>query len=271
MSELLRVWHDLGGVPGSWSLGSIAGGPEAVFNIPYSQLDTGLGSKFGSFAIKRVDNISATAGANIPLPILTAVTGSGFAQNINIPTTSFMSTTTGTYFIIEAGTANQEVVVASIVDSTHFIAICLNNHAVGALVQTIFSSFTFYLEPSHTAVVGGHPLSNIGFIRYAPLPANVYDQYILRGSTTTFEYALDNYIPWYSGSTFAPTAPLPSVPQYDSSSLSVTGNPTNAVVLAAGPIAFAAQYYANPQIQLLFTATPEPDTSTLDYRVWWDS
>jgi hypothetical protein len=65
------------------------------------------------------------------------------------------------------------------------------------------------------------------------------------------------------------TIPL-IVPQYGPTLVSATGNPTNAIVVNAATITANGQIYPQVQIQILFTQTPEPDTSGILYRYWWD-
>jgi hypothetical protein len=264
MNELLYPLHAAGGTSG--------GSPEVSFNIPFNQFDTGNGSAFASLRITRTDYLGfnvPSAGSGAPLPLLAAVTGSGTNQDVNIPTTGFMKTTLATLLIINGGASNQEVVVGTITDSTHFNAVCLNNHIVGEPVLMVYSCLTKYLLVDHGGTTP-FSLTNIGFIRYGNLLANVYDQYRVLGSVGTLDYEVDTYLPWVSGIAPSATVPLPRVPQYDPASVSSTGNPTNAAVIAPGPITATYGLYPNVQLQLLFTSIPEPDSSFLDYRYYWD-
>lgn len=265
--ETLTVYHPVGGVASSTILG------EYIFSLNPSQGALNATTQFGDFSVARNDTTPLTdntTGSGISLPMLAAVTGSTTAQDVNIPTTQYMNQSRVTYMLLDPEhIALQEVVAATVVDATHFHAKVFNNHALSASVRIIYSSFTKYLSVQHLFATAS--LTNINFIRANPLPANVYDQYRTLGSVGTLDYEPDNYSPWASGTVYFPTTPCPGpVPQYDPGSLSGTGNPTNAIVLAAGPITTSLTKYVNPQVQILFTSAPEPILYGIDYRVYWD-
>lgn len=262
MSEIAQVFHCVGGVSGTT--------PGEV-QLPLEIAQVNLGSAaFVTFPIQRVDRMvlaDSTQGSGLSWPLLTAITGSGTAQSINVSDTSFFNTTIVTYLIFEPGTANQEVCAVSITDATHVLGKVFNNHALYSPIKMIFSVYTDYIYINH--VGSSYSLTNIGFIRRDALPLNCYDQYRLLGVVGTVDYEPDNYTPWYSGSAENPTSPsLHAVPQYDSGSLSGTGNPTNSVVLAAGPITSTTSY-KNAQVQRLCTVTPEVDIRNT-YAAYWD-
>jgi hypothetical protein len=235
---------------------------------------------FGSVRVQRIEPAALTldpGGAGIAMPILATVTGGSSPQDVLVPTTQFLNnliTFGATFLLIDAeNPALQEVVKATVTDSTHFNAILFNNHAINATVRIIYSVYTKYLLITHVPVTGSVSLTNIGFIRGNPtgIP-NVFDQYRLLGSPGTIDYEPPNYLPWYSGSSvYNPTSPsLKPVPIYSSSSISSTGNPTNALLLNAGPVTGGAAINTNVEMQILCTTLPEVDASGNDYRTYWD-
>ena len=258
MSELLSLRH--------W-----AGPTGYAFPLNFTQVTLGP-STFGQFAITRIDNTSvSTLGSRIPVPLLAAVTGSMTPQSVNVATTALM--TAGDIWVIDPGTSVQEVVPvgAGIIDATHVTLECQNSHAAGAVMCKIFSVITKFLFATLNSVPGTG-LANFNLIRMSNLPVNVYDQYLIWGSLGTEAYTGDTVIPWVNGWADTPavsTIPL-IVPQYGPTLVSATGNPTNAIVVNAATITANGQIYPQVQIQILFTQTPEPDTSGILYRYWWD-
>ncbi len=156
-------------------------------------------------------------------------------------------------------------------DPTHIHGIALNNHAAGTCyTQKVFSIFTKYLLASVPAPPSPNGIGNYGFIRMTDLPANVFDQYVIRGTFGTLDFEWDDTIVWHSGSGVGTPTAVPPVPRYDSASLSATGNPTNKVLLESGPITGGGAIFTNIQVQLIFTTTPEPFTVALNYGYFWD-
>jgi len=240
-------------------------------NLHGGQVDTGLGAVSSTFPLPRTDQTAVdTSLSGVAIPITADITGSGSAQSVAVTTTVGMPAVIGTsyiYVLFDAGTSTQEVAqVQAITSSTHFLAIVHGNHTVasGSNVRVIYSQYSKWLEPI-AASVGVSGLSNIGFIRQAPLPPNVYDQYILpsySGNCTGY-VADDDALPWYSSQ-------LPTVPQYDPGSLTSTGAPSNMISLLAGPTASGTVYIPCVRVQVLFTIFPEPTMRNTTYQYWWE-
>lgn len=231
----------------------------------------GTGSANASVALSRVDaypNNGDTSLSGLVMPILANVTGSTSAQNVNVPTKNGL----GAYLLLDGGLATQEVVtVTGFPDSTHFTAIVRNNHTTTTgTVRVVYSSFSKFIQ-AQILIPFGWPFTNItnfGFIRQFALPANVYDQYqtyAISGGGPACSYVEDALSPWTSTATKLYSA----VPQYSSTSVSSTGNPTNAISISAGPVTSTSEMYPCVQVQTLFTSIPETPVSDV-YQYWWD-
>lgn len=274
MSESLVLQH----IGGAIVVGGLLFDQRAFPVITQQQIGGSGSSSFAQFSLSRPDsfpftNSQSTSGAGLVIPTLASITGSTSSQSINIATTSFI--TEFGYWIIDGGTTSQEVVVidpANIVDATHVTCIVQKSHAAGAPMLKVYSVFTKYLLTTFHSVPGTG-ISNYNFIRYSALPANVYDQYYVFGSFgSPMSYFNDDVLPWVNGYSSTPTiSSVPNaVPQYSSGSVSGTGNPTNGVSIYSSTVTTSSNAYPNVQVQFLCTTYPEPDTSGILYRYWWD-
>lgn len=201
---------------------------------------------------------------------LTAITASSSSfTRVEVPSTAGLVSA----WIIDPGTPDQEVVSPILIDATHFDAIFLRNHAIGAQIKQVCSWWTRYIAITFDDVTNPGGIADIRFIRDStPIP-DVYDQVILRPG-----YVVDNAkVPWFSGGDEAPTTPITNIPQYDPSDLDANLEPNGGLVLDAGPIItgytsgpplFGAPAL-QPQVQLLFTTNPEPTVGAQYYSVFY--
>jgi hypothetical protein len=242
---------------------------------------------FAQFSVQRTDALP-TPTPQPAISLLSAITGtSGSAspQTVTVSTTAFMTTilpqggvissSSGAQFwIIDPGTSSQEVIeVRSILSSTTFTAVCMQNHSVGATLIACSSFVTKFLDLQIGGITDVNGVGEITLIRYGPLPYGVYEQYLLRGSVGTFSYVADVASqPWYSGGVEATgSTPIPTMPQFSDSSVDAYGIPTNGITINAGPFTDAVSWRVtpSPQLQFLFTTWPESDLSPIVYRVYW--
>lgn len=234
-----------------------------LYNLPAS------GAANAQFLPTRVDyqrGVDITL-SGLSVPILTAITGSTSAQNVNV--SSVVGLTSNV--LLDAGLSTQEVVAQTAVDATHFNAIVRKNHTTSGTTRPVYSSFSKWLQ-SAAAIPGTWAwsnITNINFIRANPLPSNMFDQYktfAAGGSIGGCIYEEDTTMPLLSTATQV----LDTVPTYSAGSLSGTGNPTNAISLAAGPISTTTDIVPCIKIELLFTSVPEPFQILATYQIWWD-
>jgi hypothetical protein len=262
-TEIMQLKHGAGPTQ--------SGLPQAFFYLPGSQFALGA-STFAQFSLSRVDSPNAVSmGNGSTVAVVTAITGSGSSQSINVSYTGDMAA--GSYWLVDPGLATQEVVLfGAPTDITHVGCVCQNSHIVGSLLLRIYSQFTKFLFPGMIAVPPIAGLSHFNFIRYGALPSNVYDQYLISGSYGTLTYVEDDVLPWINGSSSTPSVgsiPL-IVPQYDPAVVSATGNPTNGIVLETANFTTSGSAY--PQVRVQFLVTTQPETPfTVQYRGWWDT
>lgn len=254
---------------------SVSVDPSALSTSIISYQGTVPGGAVSS-QIKIVRNparIVDTSLSGIALPILTAITGSTSSQSANISTTAGIppnGSVLFTYLLLDAGLSTQEVVqLVAISDSTHFTGIIRNNHTTSGTVRVIYSSFSQFLDPTWDSI-GSGGLTNVGFIRMDPRPPNVFDQYRISAfSSGACTYVQDQSIPWAVDAT---TSAYATTPQYSTGSLSGTGNPTNAIVIDAGPTSHPGPIHLPcVQVQYLFTSSSEQPTTGISFDYFWDN
>lgn len=268
---------------------SAEGNHPLLLTVPNSSLAyLPTGSATTQFSLVRVDTVNGTPDpslSGLSIPLLASVTGSGSHQSMNVATT--VGITNGSFFVIDGGTATQEVIEAVLItDSTHFLTTARLSHTAGtSFIRPIYTSFSKFLNPEFnlSSFPSMGQITNWGFIRMTPLPSNVFDQYytsVSGSSECTYNtYDQPDYLPWnaeigvngFGGHGYS----LPVVPQYSKVTVSTTQNPTNSIVINAGPITTITtgsfDYGTCVAVQLLFTSTPEPDTSQIKYAYWWDN
>lgn len=269
MGDQFTVSHLVGVQPGTSTYSASAKGFDCpVVTIPQS------GCNYARFTVPRNDAPLTTSNAP-PIAILAAITGTSGAplnnQTANVSTTAFM-TGPQDYWLADPGLSTQELIqYTGAIDSTHFSSTFMRNHAVNSIMMRVTSFVTKYLLFGMTGVTDPTGVGEFVLVLDSPLPANVYLQYLLRG-TTYVEDAID--APWYSSGIEAnSTTPIPnSIGVFDPTLVDSHGIPTNGVSIAAGPLlAGVSLGPISPylQIQYLFTQYPEPDISGISFRMYW--